>query len=62
VVGNRPEATLCENCGGTDDDLVAVHRVYLEFDDESVTGTTTVAETELWCRACRATYPNVAPD
>jgi hypothetical protein len=52
---------LCENCGAGEDDLVAVHRVYLEFDDESVTGSTTLAETELWCRACRATYPNQQP-
>ena len=52
---------MCENCGAGEDDLVAVHRVYLEFDDEAVTGSTTLAETEQWCRACRATYPNQQP-
>ena len=49
---------VCENCGSSDDDLVAVHRVYLEFDDGEVTGAFPVEEVERWCRACRATYPN----
>lgn len=49
---------VCENCATLDDDLVAVHRVYLEFDDGQVTGSTTVDETERWCLPCRTTYPN----
>ncbi len=52
------KGAACENCGSPDADLATVRRVYLEFDDGQVTGSTTVEETERWCLACRTTYPN----
>jgi hypothetical protein len=41
----------CDNCARPDDDLVGVHRVYL--DPEQV-----LAELEWWCFSCRSMYPH----
>jgi hypothetical protein len=39
--------------------LEAVHRVYLEADEDGgLRPTEPGAEVEMWCPACRAVYPN----
>jgi hypothetical protein len=49
----------CQSCGGADDELVEVRRVYVQVDDQGVvTGEETVDEVELWCRSCRSLYPH----
>jgi hypothetical protein len=51
--------TVCESCGAPDDDLVQVHRVYLETDGEAgVIGTHVLPEVERWCLVCRTHYPH----
>jgi hypothetical protein len=54
----------CDSCGVPDDRLEPVHRVYLDIDELGrVRDTTVLPDTEWWCPACRATYPNVpVPD
>lgn len=53
----------CENCGGEDDDLVLVHRVYVVPESwDSPGSTTTMEEAELWCFSCRSQYPHQAVD
>lgn len=50
---------VCENCAGEDDELVAVHRLYVVPDSWDTPGSTTrVEETELWCFSCRSLYPH----
>ncbi len=55
---------VCENCAGEDDDLVAVHRLYVVPDSwDQAAATTRVEVPELWCFACRSMYPHeVAED
>ncbi|HUY64815.1 MAG TPA: hypothetical protein VMV14_09920 [Acidimicrobiales bacterium] len=49
----------CQSCGAPSEELVSVHRVYLETDGRgTVTGSTTVADAEWWCLACRILYPH----
>ena len=49
----------CESCGGTDDDLQVVHRVYLVPESWDTPGSATVLDdTELWCFVCRSMYPH----
>ncbi len=56
--GSSPGAT-CESCGEADGPFEAVHRVYLEADEDGgLRPTEPVAEVEMWCPACRAVYPN----
>ena len=51
----------CDSCGGHDDRLEPVHRVYLDLDELGrVCDTTVLPDVEWWCPACRATYPNDA--
>jgi hypothetical protein len=53
--------TLCQSCGSSerDEDLVPVHRVYLEVDEAGrVTGEKVLAEVERWCVSCRSLYPH----
>jgi hypothetical protein len=51
-------AGACDNCAREDDDLVAVHRVYLLPEAWDTIGSVTrVAATELWCFSCRSQYP-----
>ena len=48
----------CENCARDDDDLVAVHRVYVVPESWDTPGSQTViAEPELWCISCISQYP-----
>ncbi|TMM17221.1 MAG: hypothetical protein E6G01_06640 [Actinobacteria bacterium] len=50
---------VCENCAGEDDELVAVHRLYVVPESWDRPGSTTkVEETELWCFSCRSLYPH----
>jgi len=56
--GSSPGAT-CESCGGADDALEPVHRVYLEADEDgNLQPARTMPEVERWCSACRALYPH----
>ena len=49
----------CENCGGEDDELMPVHRVYVVPESWETPGSsTTLDETELWCFSCRSQYPH----
>jgi hypothetical protein len=49
----------CQSCGGPDDGLVEVRRVYVQVDDHGVvTGEEVVDEVEDWCGACRSLYPH----
>jgi len=57
IVG-RVKAT-CESCGGLDDDLVAVHRLYVVPEAWDTPGSVTrVEEIERWCFPCRSMYPH----
>jgi hypothetical protein len=48
----------CENCARPDEQLVAVHRVYVVPPSWDTPGSQTVlAETELWCISCVSQYP-----
>ena len=47
-----PVPSECASCGREDDDLAAVHRVYL-YPEAS-----TLAEVEWWCVSCRTQYPH----
>jgi hypothetical protein len=50
---------VCENCAGEDDELVAVHRLYVVPESWDTPGSTTrVEEIELWCFSCRSLYPH----
>jgi len=56
---SRSEATTCDSCGSPDDDLVAVHRVYVTpaaWDTEEKVEV--VDEVEQWCFPCRSHYPH----
>jgi hypothetical protein len=48
----RAVETACANCGRDDDDLSAVHRVYLLPEER------TLDEIEWWCVSCRTQYPH----
>lgn len=49
----------CENCARDDDDVAAVHRVYVVPQAWDTPGSTTrVDEPERWCYSCRSQYPN----
>jgi len=48
----------CENCARPDEQLVAVHRVYVVPPSWDTPGSQTVlTETELWCISCVSQYP-----
>jgi hypothetical protein len=50
---------VCENCAGEDDELIAVHRLYVVPESWDNPGSTTrIEETELWCFSCRSLYPH----
>ena len=53
----------CENCARDDDDLVAVHRVYVIPESWDTPGSSQkVDEVELWCFSCRSQYPHAVVD
>lgn len=50
---------VCGSCGAPDDDLVEVHRVYLETDGQGrVVGERVLPDVERWCLVCRTHYPH----
>jgi len=50
---------VCESCGAPDDDLVRVHRIYLDTDgDGRVIGSRVLEDVEWWCVPCRTHYPH----
>lgn len=53
----------CESCGGLDDDLTVVHRLYVVPESWDNPGSITPASTtELWCFSCRSMYPHTEVD
>jgi hypothetical protein len=49
----------CDSCGRDEDDLVAVHRVYVTPESWDAEGKVeVVAEVERWCFVCRTHYPH----
>lgn len=55
---HQPEE-LCENCGGRDADVIAVHRLYVVPEAWDTPGSVTkVADVERWCFPCRSMYPH----
>ena len=54
-----PSGTACDSCGAPDDDLAAVHRVYVTpeaWDQEEKVDV--VDDVERWCFPCRTMYPH----
>ena len=52
---------VCEMCAREDDDLAAVHRVYVTPESWDTAGSSkTMPEEELWCFSCRSQYPHEA--
>ncbi len=57
VVEIRPGT--CENCDRPDDELVAVHRIYVTPESWDTPGSSTVVDgAEWWCFSCRSMYPH----
>lgn len=55
--------TMCENCDRPDDDLAAVHRMYVVPESWDTAGSaTTLDEVEWWCYSCRTQYPHADAD
>jgi hypothetical protein len=54
----------CTNCGRSGEELVVVHRIYVSYDPvlREYQGYTVLEETERWCLACQAIYPNELAD
>jgi len=51
---------ICESCGRDDEDVAAVHRMYVTPEAWDTPGTEKVLdEVEHWCFACRSHYPHV---
>jgi hypothetical protein len=49
----------CENCAREDDDLAAVHRVYVIPESWDTPGSSQMLDDiELWCFSCRSQYPH----
>ena len=49
----------CESCDRPDDDLVAVHRMYVVPESWDTPGSSkTMDEVEWWCFSCRSMYPH----
>ncbi|HET6954060.1 MAG TPA: hypothetical protein VFI47_27080 [Acidimicrobiales bacterium] len=56
---SHPEVDACDSCGAPDDDLLAVHRVYVTpaaWDAEEKVDV--VEGVERWCFPCRSHYPH----
>ncbi|HUQ40493.1 MAG TPA: hypothetical protein VM030_10090 [Acidimicrobiales bacterium] len=54
---------VCDNCARDDDEVVAVHRVYVVPEAWDTPGSsTTLEETEHWCFSCRTMYPHEPAD
>ncbi len=56
-----PAPVLCTSCGRDDEELAAVHRVYVTPEAWDTPGRVDVQdEVEHWCFACRTQYPHEA--
>jgi len=52
-------AASCNSCGRDDEELVAVHRVYVTPEAWDAPGRADVQdEVERWCFSCRSQYPH----
>ena len=57
------ELGRCESCGREDEDVVAVHRVYVTPETWDTEGKVDVVdEVEQWCFVCRSHYPHQEVD
>jgi hypothetical protein len=54
-------ASVCENCATPDDELIAVHRVYVtpEAWDSPEASAKVMDEVEHWCVSCCTQYPHI---
>lgn len=53
----------CDSCGADDDELTAVHRVYVTPEAWDTEGKVEVMpEVERWCYVCRTHYPHQPVD
>jgi formylglycine-generating enzyme required for sulfatase activity len=53
----------CDSCGRDDEDVFAVHRVYVTPATWETAGSVRRLDTvEQWCFACRAHYPHESAD
>jgi len=54
-----PNSGRCDSCGRDDEEVVAVHRVYVTPESWDTEGKTEVVdEVERWCFVCRTHYPH----
>jgi hypothetical protein len=57
--GPATRSGRCDSCGRDEDDLVAVHRVYVTPESWDAEGKVDVVdEVERWCFVCRTHYPH----
>ena len=50
---------VCDSCGRQEDDLAAVHRVYVVPESWDTAGSVSVEDgVERWCFPCRTHYPH----
>jgi hypothetical protein len=53
------ETSRCESCGRDDEEVIAVHRVYVTPETWDTEGKVEVMhEVEQWCFVCRSHYPH----
>ena len=58
-----PATGRCESCGRDDEELAAVHRVYVTPESWDSEGKVDVVdEVEQWCFVCRSHYPHQEVD
>ena len=51
--------SVCQSCARDDDDLAAVHRVYVVPESWDSPGSSSTEDAvELWCFPCRSQYPH----
>lgn len=57
------EKGACHSCGSTDEDVIAVHRMYVVPEDWDTKPEQSVQDDiEMWCFSCRTHYPHVLAD
>lgn len=61
--GYRPAMATCDSCGRDDEEVVAVHRMYVTPEAWDTPASSRVLdEIEHWCLACRTHYPHEVAD